>query len=764
MSKHIARSADRVKAELRRVQLDRLHAYATAAAAEPEDPNTRPDDEYGTELFARFLKGRKTPVPAPSAADFAAAVGAAIAAGSQLEAALAYATRGFAVFPLDPTSKKPIPAKDKDENGNPIAGTGGHYKATCDQEQIRKWWKRHPERLIGMPMGARTGVWATDIDTGEDHADGVAVWKKLAGEHPAIVTREHRSATGGPHLIFIWEPDRPIACGSGALPAGIHVKGMGGYIAVPPSKRKGRAYTVFKDIDPIVPPQWLVEIILGDRERTSVAPDAELVADDPDKVAYAVSKTTNNLKDWPEWKRYVMAIFNSLGGDGDAMSLIVHEFSERWTKGEYDVAFTDKCIEEVIGCPPLTQSRGKTKPVGVATVYAMADKSHPRWRAEYERQMERQWVHNYKERDQAAAAKTKTKNKPLIDDTPAPAEEVEYTSIKPKSKDEVQPLPTQKHGDAPPTPIEWLVHNRLEKIGPGLMPGQWGAYKTFIALDLSAHIIIGWDWTGEPVYRQGGVLIFAPEGARSISMRLQAVIDHKIRPLMKHADGLFDPDFPPKKVNLKRLPIEWASTCPPLLGVGKNDPLPVMIATARAAHDRFMAENDLPLALILIDTMATAARFSDESDNAEGSQVLAVMRELAEGAQCFVLAVDHLGKVMEAGSRGASAKEGNADGILAILADKELGGAVKNTRLALRKVREGPQASKSRSRRTWSIWVRTTAAIRSRPSSLIGNRRSGLQRKTSNGPSRQSCCAQCCSKCWVCTARKRIRTTISKKS
>ena len=67
------------------------------------------------------------------------------------------------------------------------------------------------------------------------------------------------------------------------------------------------------------------------------------------------------------------------------------------------------------------------------------------------------------------------------------------------------------------------------------------------------------------------------------------------------------------------------------------------------------------------------------------------MRELAEASQSFVLAVDHLGKDMERGSRGASAKEGNADGVLAILADKELSGAVKNTRLALRKVREGPQ-------------------------------------------------------------------------
>lgn len=69
-------------------------------------------------------------------------------------------------------------------------------------------------------------------------------------------------------------------------------------------------------------------------------------------------------------------------------------------------------------------------------------------------------------------------------------------------------------------------------------------------------------------------------------------------------------------MNLDHLPIEWAASCPPLLGIGKNDPLPVMIATARAAHDRFMAEHDLPLALILIDTMATAARFTDEQSNA----------------------------------------------------------------------------------------------------------------------------------------------------
>jgi hypothetical protein len=150
---------------------------------------------------------------------------------------------------------------------------------------------------------------------------------------------------------------------------------MGGYIVVPPSKRKGRAYSVFKNIDPVEPPQWLVDLIRGDRQQ-STAPNEELTADDPAKVAYAVSVTPNVLRGWPEWKRYVMAIWNALDGDADALSEIVHEFSERWTLGDYDSAFTHKCLTEVCGCPPDR--------IGAGTVYGMADKEHPGWRDEYD--------------------------------------------------------------------------------------------------------------------------------------------------------------------------------------------------------------------------------------------------------------------------------------------------------------------------------------------------------------------------------------------
>ena len=69
----------------------------------------------------------------------------------------------------------------------------------------------------------RTAVWCLDVDTPEDHADGVSEWSKLAAAHDPIVTREHRSATGGPHLIFTWSATLPIGCSKGALPSGIEV-------------------------------------------------------------------------------------------------------------------------------------------------------------------------------------------------------------------------------------------------------------------------------------------------------------------------------------------------------------------------------------------------------------------------------------------------------------------------------------------------------------------------------------------------------------
>jgi hypothetical protein len=89
----------------------------------------------------------------------------------------------------------------------------------------------------------------------------------------------------------------------------------------------------------------------------------------------------------------------------------------------------------------------------------------------------------------------------------------------------------------------------------------------------------------------------------------------------------------------------------------------------------------------MIDTMAAAAGFDDENSNSEAQRVMNVLTALAHRFRCLVLVVDHFGKTAETGTRGGSAKEGSADAVLAILADRSLSGNVSNPRMAVRKLR-----------------------------------------------------------------------------
>jgi hypothetical protein len=68
-----------------------------------------------------------------------------------------------------------------------------------------------------------------------------------------------------------------------------------------------------------------------------------------------------------------------------------------------------------------------------------------------------------------------------------------------------------------------------------------------------------------------------------------------------------------------------------------------------------------------------------------------VLRAVAQQMKCFVLGIDHFGKSLEAGTRGASSKESSGDLVLACLGDKQVSGSVSNTRLAVRKHRSGRQ-------------------------------------------------------------------------
>jgi Bifunctional DNA primase/polymerase, N-terminal/Primase C terminal 2 (PriCT-2) len=297
---------------------------------------------------------------------FAIAVRHAIAAFRKtelmFEAALAYAAHGFPVFPLDPISKAPIPRRDSDPTGeyrDGIPGTGGLYKATTDPLVIRDWWRKQPRALIALPMGERSGLWALDIDIADlgEHADGTAAWAELAAQRDPFETREHRSATGGRHLLFAWSPEQPIRCGRGALPkGGIDVKGQGGYIAVPPSLRKGRSYAVSVDIDPIAAPLWLVNQILEGRQN-QIHEGSDNDADPPlDDLSEAMQFVANEDLPWDDWASVGLALFAASSGSEAGFALF-KRFSQQSIK--YHQHETRQKWLEIKRSPPNRTGAGK---------------------------------------------------------------------------------------------------------------------------------------------------------------------------------------------------------------------------------------------------------------------------------------------------------------------------------------------------------------------------------------------------------------------
>lgn len=171
------------------------------------------------------------------------------------DAAIEYAQRGWAVFPLADGRKEP-------------RFSGAYRRATTDVAQIKRWWRQFPAANIGLATGATSGIWVLDVDGPEGEASFVQLVKDQAQLPETAIVK----TTKGWHLYWKLgeQPDPMRRIGSRP---GLDVIGGNGYLLAPPSVHpSGMLYAW---CDPSVQlaesPRWLLQALLSRPEPVRAA-------------------------------------------------------------------------------------------------------------------------------------------------------------------------------------------------------------------------------------------------------------------------------------------------------------------------------------------------------------------------------------------------------------------------------------------------------------------------------------------------------------
>jgi hypothetical protein len=177
----------------------------------------------------------------------------------------------------------------------------------------------------------------------------------------------------------------------------------------------------------------------------------------------------------------------------------------------------------------------------------------------------------------------------------------------------------------PPKP---LINGLLDLDTTAWLIGASGSYKSFVALDLAAHVGRGDDWRGRAVHR-GEVLYVVAEGARGMKLRVEA----------------WEREYGPMKdVTFLPRPVQ-----------ANSDAWSVLVEVCRRRRP----------ALVVIDTQARVTIGLDENSNSDMSLYAERADQIKRASGACVLTVHHLGRT-GTNARGASAIDGAQDAELRV--------------------------------------------------------------------------------------------------
>jgi putative DNA primase/helicase len=155
---------------------------------------------------------------------------------NMLDAALAHAAQGLAIFPLhNPLPDGSCSCGKKDcgkSTGKHPRTIDGFKAATTDELRIRRSYRDAPDANIGLPCGQANGIFVLDVD-GAKGEQSLTRLVDVNGPLPAT----RKVVTGNGYQLYFKHPGVKIR---NAAPInleypGLDSRGDGGYVVAPPS-------------------------------------------------------------------------------------------------------------------------------------------------------------------------------------------------------------------------------------------------------------------------------------------------------------------------------------------------------------------------------------------------------------------------------------------------------------------------------------------------------------------------------------------------
>lgn len=182
-------------------------------------------------------------------------------------------------------------------------------------------------------------------------------------------------------------------------------------------------------------------------------------------------------------------------------------------------------------------------------------------------------------------------------------------------------------------PPQELIEGMLIENRMSVVYGDSNTGKSFLALDMAAHMTLGLKWFGRQV-RQGAVLYLAAEAPKSIQDRARALEEK----LGQKLDNLFITDCP---IDI------WDA----------NGSTTAVIHTA----DMIERTYGVKIRLIIVDTLARAMGGGDENATKDMGVLVKHSDLIRAASQAHVMFIHHTGKDTAKGARGSSALRAATD-------------------------------------------------------------------------------------------------------